>query len=325
MRALLAVAVVLALCACESRVIVLRTPTPQTGGPTASGSPSATATASPSPTKIVLRQLGPQSAASRLVSYERGGDVGPSTLRFVLTDDGRVVTAEAGGDLVQRKMTPSGAANLLLQALQTGYFAKDTSYLREPVPGTTPPAHGTTVFILVVANAGREVRVIVEPTGQPDDEQYQRSVPREKLTALARGYEDLSWVPANLWIDRTPQPYQPTYHRLFVLPQPNVAPGPLGADVESVWPFLTPIENAGETITGGSSGTAWRCAILVNDDALALGDALTRAGLVARYAAGTPMAIAALAWRGGTSTVRLQLSPLLPHEINTCAGAVPPA
>lgn len=273
------------LLACESRVIITRTPSPQSGGPSSPGSSAApSSTPSPTPAKVALRPIPSVTLPSRLLSYERGGDIAQTSLRFLLTDDGRVVTEDAGGDLVQRKLTPSGAAAMVLRAIETGLFERDANLGRDPLPGTTPPAHGTTVLIFVVANGTREVRVSVAPTGQPDDEFYQRSTTRERLTALARGYEDLSWVPASQWVESRPQPYQPAFHRLFVLSQPNVpavnplAPAGRPSDVDAIWPFLTPIGSVGEPI-GGSS---WRCAILVDSDALMLGDALARAGEITR-------------------------------------------
>jgi hypothetical protein len=319
----LVLVLVLSLVACEPRVIVTRTSSPQgerSSSPNASPAPSGSPTATP---KVAIRPIPSAVPASRLVSYERGGDIGHPSLRFLLTGDGRVITENNVGDLTQRKLTPSGAATMVLQAIQTGLFERDADFGRTPLPGTTPPAHGATVLIFVVANGTREVRVSVVPTGQPDDEFYQRSAERDKLTALARGYEDLSYVSADQWAEAQPQQYQPAFHRLFVLAQPSV-PASGAPDVDAVWPFLTAIESVGDLVPGGPGGTSWRCAVLVDDDARALGDALTRAALVARYGWGTTGATATLAWRGGAGSVRLQINPLLPHERATCEGATPP-
>jgi hypothetical protein len=313
----LPLALVLALVACEPRVIVTRTGSPQV-------QPTATATgATPSPTasttrpKIALRPIPTVTPPSRLLSSEQASDI-PVTplLRFLLTDDGRVITQDASGQLLQRRLTPTGAATMLLQAIQTGFFDKDASYPRVPVPGTTPPGRGPTFLILTVANAGREVRVSFEPTGQPDDEQYLKSATREKLTALARGYEDLSWVETNLWADSRPQPYQPAFQRLFILAEPNLAPVPGGTqpDAEAIWPFLTPIDAIGQPM----GGTLWRCAVVIDEDARSLADALGGAARRDRSSI-----TAALPWRT-TGSVRLALTPLMPHESASCAGAAPP-
>ena len=243
---------------------------------------------------------------------------------LVLTDDGRVVTEDASGELVQRKLTPSGAAAMVLRAIETGLFDRDASHPRVPVPGSTPPARGPIVFVLVVANGPRDVRISFEPSGQPDDELYQRSPTRDKLTALARGYEDLSSIAAIHWVESKPQPYQPAAHRLFVLGQPNVPyVAPLAAttsDVDEIWPFLTPVDRVGEQ----AGSTAWRCAILVDGDALTLGAALARAFAVPRYGWGSPIANVTLPWARATGSMRLQISPLLPHQPATCDGAAPP-
>ena len=317
---LLALVAVFALLACESRVIVTRTASPQVQ-PTASATGAASPTASAAPPKIALRPIPNLTPPSRLLSSQQASDIPvPPRLSFLLTDDGRVITQDTGGQLFQRKLTPTGTATLLLQAIQTGFFDKDASYARVPVPGTTPPARGPVFLILVVANAGREVRVSFEPTGQPDDEQYQKSTTREKLTALARGYEDLSWIPANHWADSGPaQLYQPAFQRVFILADPNLAPVPppgTQGDADAIWPFLTPIDALGSPMTG----TLWRCAVVVGDDARILIDALTHNGFVRRDG---PSVTAALAWRASGS-VRLAVTPLMPHENATCAGAAPP-
>jgi hypothetical protein len=308
---------VLALVACEPRVIVTRSGSPQVQPTATASGATASPTASTAPPKIALRPIPTVTPASRLLSSEQSTDIAVAPLlRFLLTDDGRVITQDAGGQLLQRKLTPTGSASMLLQAIQTGLFDKDANYPRVPVPGTTPPGRGPTFLILNVANAGREVRVSFEPTGQPDDEQYQKSTTREKLTALARGYEDLSWVATNLWADARPQPYQPTIQRLFILTQPNLAPPPGGTqrDAEVIWPFLTPIDAIGQPM----SGTLWRCAVMIDEDARYLVDAL--AGEAQRDRSSIT---AALPWRT-TGSVRLALTPLMPHEPANCAGASPP-
>jgi hypothetical protein len=316
----LALVLILPLLACEPRVIVSRTGSPQVQ-PTATASGAVPSpTASTAPPKIALRPIPSITPAARLLSSEQSGDIAVApVLRFLLTDDGRVITLDSSGELVERKLTPTGSATLLLQAIQTTYFDKDASYPRVPVPGTTPPGRGPTFLILVVANAGREVRVSFEPTGQPDDEQYQKSTTREKLTALARGYDDLLWVPANHWAESRPQPYQPALRRVFILAEPNLAPVPApgtGADADAIWPFLTPLDALGEPM----SGALWRCAVVNDGDARILSEALTRSG-VARRDRST--ITAALAWRA-TGSVRLAVTPLMPHEPPTCAGAAPP-
>ena len=316
----LALVLILPLLACESRVIVTRTGSPQVQ-PTATASGVASPTASTTPPKIALRPIPSVTPPSRLLSSEQASDIPVAPLlRFLLTDDGRVITQDTGGQLFQRRLTPTGAAAMVLQAIQTGLFDQDASYPRVPIPGTTPPGRGPVFLILVVANAGREVRVSFEPTGQPDDEQYQKSTTREKLTALARGYEDLSSVPANQWAESGPaQLYQPAFQRVFILADPNLPPVPppgTQGDADAIWPFLTPIDALGAPMTG----TLWRCAVVIGDDARILTDALTYNGFVRRNG---PSVTAALAWRASGS-VRLAVTPLMPHEPATCAGAAPP-
>jgi hypothetical protein len=315
----LALVLILPLLACDPRVIVSRTGSPQVQ-PTATASGAVPSpTASTAPPKIALRPVPSVTVPARLLSSEQSGDIAVApVLRFLLTDDGRVITLDSSGELVERKLTPTGSATLLLQAIQTTYFDKDAIYPRVPVPGTTPPGRGPTFLILVVANAGREVRVSFEPTGQPDDEQYQKSTTREKLTALARGYDDLSWIPANHWAESRPQPYRPAFQRIFVLAEPNLAPVPGGItpDADAIWPFLTPLDALGEPM----GGTLWRCAVVIDEDARILSEALTRSGVARRDRSSIT---AALAWRA-TGSVRLAVTPLMPHEPPTCAGAAPP-
>jgi hypothetical protein len=321
----LALVLILPLLACESRVIVSRSPSTQTAPASATPAVSGSPTATPSPVKVALRPATGLTTATRLLSYERVSDIPVApTLRLVLTDDGRVVTEDASGELVQRKLTPSGAAAMVLQAIETGLFDRDASHPRVPVPGTTPPARGPIFFVLVVANGPRDVRISFEPSGQPDDELYQRSPTRDKLTALARAYEDLSSIPASHWVESKPQPYQPAAHRLFVLAQPNTppagAPARQPSDVDEIWPFLTQPDRVGDQV----GTTPWRCAILVDGDALTLGVALARAFEIPRYGWGSRIANVTLAWERARGSMRLEVTPLLPHQPATCDGAAPP-
>jgi hypothetical protein len=312
----LAVVLVVPLLACEPRVIVTRTPTTQTATPSASSAPSASATPTPVPTKVALVPVPSESPATRLVSYERISDIPVApAIRFVLTDDGRVITEDSAGYLVQRKLTPSGAAAMVLQAIETGLFARDAQYPRELLPGRTLPARGVIVFVITVANGPRHVRVSFEPSGQPDDELFQPSATRDKLTALAHRYEDLSWVPASHWAETGSQGYQPAFHRLFVLTQPGVAAPPgTPLDADKIWPFVTTVDTIGEPL----GGSQWRCAVLVDEDARAL----SRAAILPGYGPGSAVGDTTLA--RGSGSVRLQIRPLWPHQPATCAGATAP-
>ena len=319
MKVLRAFAIVLLVCACDSRSITFQTPTPTGAGTTASsGSPSSSTRPTPKPT---LRPLLAASPVSRLLSYERGGDVGQPSLQLLLLADGRVISLQATGELFERRLTPSGTASLLLQVIQTGYFEKDAMYGRKPLPGSNPPAHGSTVMYFIVANGSREVRVAAIPSGQPDDNLYEPSPARDKITALARGLEDLSSLPASAWAETAWHNYSSSYHRLFVLPQPSVSVAGSEPDVETVWPFTPTPDSIGESLSGP---TPWRCAMLAGEDAFALGAALARANLIPAYTDGLPMITASLAWRAGNGALRMQMSPLFPHEAPTCAGAQVP-
>ena len=323
MRALLAVAAVLALCGCEPRSISFQSPNPTgTASATAAGSASPSGSAGPT-AKPTLRPLPTAATVSRLLSYERGGDIGQPTLRLLLLADGRVISEEPNGQLFHRRLTSSAAASLLLQAIQTGYFEKDAQYPREPLPGSTPPAHGATFISFVVDNGGREVRVSTIPTGQPDDNLYQPSAARDKISALARSFEDLSWLPAGAWADSVPTSYSSRHYRLFVLPQPSV-PAPASApDTDTTWPFTPTLETFGDALTTGTGVTPLRCGIVTFEDAAMLGDALVRARAVSSYASNLRTVTASLASRASGGSLMLQLTPVLPHEAPGCAGSQP--
>ena len=257
---------------------------------------------------------------SRLLSYERGGDVGRPAMRLLLLADGRVISEDPSGELFDRQLTPSGAASLLLQAISTGYFEKDATYLREPLPGSTPPAHGATSIFFVVSNGGRDVRVGTIPTGQPDDNLYQPSPARDKLSALARSFEDLSWVPTTSWADATPRTYLATFYRLFVQPLRNLS-SPPGApsDVDQLWPFTPAPEAIGDPVAGAPS---WRCAVLDLGDAEMFGRALAPRAIT-RYSPGLRTISVSLAWSAGNGLMDMQMTALFPHETPTCVGAQP--
>src|SRR5688572_7193896 len=114
----LALVAAIALLACEPRVIVTRTGSPQVQ-PTATGS-APSPTASTAPPKIALRPVPSITPAARLLSSQQSSDIPVAPrLRFLVTDDGSVITLDSGGQLFQRRLTPTGTATLLLQAIQT--------------------------------------------------------------------------------------------------------------------------------------------------------------------------------------------------------------
>jgi hypothetical protein len=241
-------------------------------------------------------------------------------MRLLLLADGQVISEDASGELFERRLTPNAAASLLLQAISTGYFEKDATYLREPLPGSTPPAHGATSIFFVVANAGRDVRVGTFPTGQPDDNLYQPSAARDKLSALARSFEDLSWVPTTSWADATLRTYVAPVHRLFVQPLPNLS-SPPGApsDIDELWPFTPAPEAIGDPVTGAAS---WRCVVLDLGDAEMFGNALAPRAIT-RYSSGLRTISVSLPWRAGSGLIDMQMTALFPHETPTCVGAQP--
>ena len=260
---------------------------------------------------------------SRLLSYERGGDIGVPTLRLLLLADGRVITEEPNGQLFYRRLTPNGAASLLLTAISTGYFEKDAIYPREPLPGSTPPAHGVTIINFVVDNAGREVHVSTIPTGQPDDNLYKPSAARDKISALARSFEDLSTLPASVWAEANPTSFSAQLYRVFVLPQPSIQPPPAAPNAETTWPFTPGLDVFGEPLATTMGLLDLRCGIVGSDDAFAIGDALARARAIPTYTSALRVVTATLATRANSGSVRLEISPVFPHEAPTCAGSHP--
>src|SRR5687768_10045656 len=98
----LALVLIVPLLACESRVIVTRTGSPQVQ-PTATASGGAPSpTASTTPPKIALRPVPSFTPAARLLSSEQSSDIPvPPFLRFLLTDDGRVITRDSSGQIFQ--------------------------------------------------------------------------------------------------------------------------------------------------------------------------------------------------------------------------------
>ena len=316
---------VVPLLACESRVIVSRSPSP--GAPSSSASAAA---ASPSgsarPTaKPTLGPLTTQTPVSRLLSYERGGDIGQPALQLLLLADGRVIALQSSGQLFERKLTASGTASLLLKAIETGYFERDASYIREPKPGTTPSAQGATFLIFLVANGSREVRVAAVPSGQPDDNLYQPSPARDKITAFARSLEDLSWLPASAWSETMWHSYSSPFHRLFILPQPNVTVPAGEPDVDAAWPFSPEPDVVAEQLVTPGTATAWRCAIVNSIDANAIGSSFARARAISSYVDALPLISGSLAWRAQSGAMRFQMGPLFPHEPAICRGAAPPS
>jgi hypothetical protein len=155
---------------------------------------------------------------------------------------------------------------------------------------------------------------------QPDDNLYQPSPARDKLSALARSFEDLSWVPTTSWADATPRTYLATFYRLFVQPLRNLS-SPPGApsDVDQLWPFTPAPEAIGDPVTGAPS---WRCAVLDLGDAEMFGRALAPRAIT-RYSPGLRTISVSLAWSAGNGLMDMQMTALFPHETPTCVGAQP--
>ena len=152
------------------------------------------------------------------------------------------------------------------------------------------------------------------------------SATRDKLTALARGYEDLSWVPASSWADAA-RAGVPARLAAGVRPRRSrvVAPGPAGAR-------LTRTRSGRSSFRSIRSGP---CRRADERHALAMRGRRRRRCAHARSIAGARCRHLALrlrcAHRGGAAPVarggvRCDSSsrPLLPHEPATCTGALPP-
>jgi hypothetical protein len=279
---------VLALSACQGSLATSADPSElsdPTLKPTGLPSPDPTATPSPqasepmdpndpAPVDAIVGEL--------VVRFETSGlSRGyPGTL----VADGRLTIPTASG-YVQQRMTPVGVSVVTERMLQSGLFDKDTA-LAQPLYPDHDPICGE--------GLGQYAYHSIElwQDGAPTTltwftyllSEFHCYEPSPRVDAANQLLHDLSaaarWLPPDVWADRVLRTYSPAWYRLSTVAQPwpsDAAPAPLVDDVD--WPLADTLLSFGERhdIRPYAPHVS-RCAVIGNDDADAVTDALTSAG-----------------------------------------------
>ncbi len=267
-----------------------------------------------------------------MLRYQRFSDIPVPGPELLVTADGRLLEAASWeSDLSVRRLSPSGVELLRRSALDTGLFTQTHQIKRRPLPGASPNLNrGFESLAITVRTADRDISVSTFAR-DGEDALYTWDAGREELLALAGRLSDLSWLPASAWADQIPRPYVAPFHRLYIqtasslttcvgAPASNCFDPTVAIPVSDVWPF---------TVDPGQLGIAvardpnWpptygaRCAILVADDARALGEGIARTNGES-YHPERRITSARYRWPGGKGEVHVQLEPLLPDVAPTC-------
>lgn len=308
-----------------------------TSTPRATAAPSPTATPAATARPLRTPQPLPSAALPDLVlSYQRDSDIpsihGPELL---VTADGQLLSAPGWGkDLSVRRLSPSGVDLLRRTVLDTGLFTATHQIQRRALPGASPNlGRGFESLSIRVRDAARDV-VVSTFARDGEDALYTWDAGRQEFLALADRLSDLSWLPESAWADRTPRPYDATFHRLYIQTTPNLTdcggrPGttncldPLvSIRVDEVWPFTVDPGRFGTMVAtepGWPATYGARCAILTAEDARILGEAISRTNGTT-YHPERRTTSSKYRWPAGGGEVYLQLEPLLPQVPPTCDG-----
>lgn len=284
---------------------------------TACAAPGGMGTGSDQPSGRPTPIAHPSGGGLVLRTWTAGGFVAPDYLfgqppDFTLTGDGRVIEpgavpaiypGPAITPLLERRLTEAGVQRLIAEALGTGLFDHDRTYTGAASHIADAP---TTTFTL--GADGRTVNVAVYALGMsqgggaalPADE----AAAGKALLTLAQRLEDLSWLPADDWVDSTSVPYDPPAVRLLVRNADGEQPDPSGISfTEVAWPGPGNPATFGEPWPSGDA----RCGVVTGSDAVAWMTALRAANSLTRFVA-------------GAHRYRIVARLLLPDEPRTCGS-----
>ncbi len=289
---------------------------PPTTSPTPAPTVNASPSSSPSPSAAVYGPIGtPEPTGAALVIHQDWSDTGPVLDRTVVLADGRVVRMVIEPErpiVVEERLLSARGLELVLAAVDANPLF-ERSQTRAFV--ASPPACCGAGDAIKLVRDGREVTVgrmlmppeVYAPSAAWDD--FERLLGR--LDALE------TWLPADAWTQRKPQPFAAPAYRLRV--EASVSPDPPLGPI--AWPAgfdPTSFGVAGPDSPGRCGIVAPEIALAISRQADALRAAqgrashptLAEAALYDGVVAGTP---------DGRS-LALSFNVLLPHQVTTDAG-----
>jgi hypothetical protein len=238
-----------------------------------------------------------------------------------MTADGTAIwrpvsTTEFAGYLT-RRLTTDGLAELRELIFGGGLLDADATHELEPLPDAEPPGRGGFAHTFTVGEGADEV--VVTSVGWFGDEEeaayYEPSPERRALDTLANQLRDPeSLLAEDAWEDPATA-YEADEYLLVLSAYRGV--GPSDPDLPEI---SLPIDGSPDEwgVPYGDIEPA-RCGVIDREDAMAIVDALTEAGVNEDNSVGLDRAtVATLDWADGTASLDLWLLPRVPGDYPTC-------
>jgi hypothetical protein len=281
----------------------------------AAPTPSPIASATLLPT---LAAVAPEAIAVRLARLQ---GIGPAQPTLTIYEGGRVLTLSEENELFQRQLTQAGIDLVQAEMLETGLFEQSGSYPIEIREGAQPPGIEVPFDRFTLATENGTVQVGSVP--YEDLTWMVHSPEREALIALAERLVDLSWLPADAWLNVDAVPYQPRAYLLLGGDVPiNEGLDPAGPDMTSVnWPLPGGPERLGAPFVSadGTQSFIDRCLVIGPEAFAGLVRAVADAGFDWSGSASSLFHAVSVPWRSRGIEVDLVARPLLPEESLSCA------
>jgi hypothetical protein len=225
---------------------------------------------------------------------------------------------------IEARLTPEGLQRVRDEIEQAAVLDVSADVQAELRPGAEPVGRGVSLYRFE-RMVGDE-RVVVT-SGDPRDYTDQAELwvippAMPVLAALADRLRDpAAWLGAEAFAEESHR-FEPEHYLLLIDLFPEVGGADeFAADVDAVpWPFGAPIEGAGEPLDIGGGGLGARC--LVIDSAQAAEMAAAEKGVGENRDFGSWLSTLEYGWERADGFVQVSLTPLLPHQVGSCASLV---
>jgi hypothetical protein len=280
----------------------------------------------PTPVGSELPTASPPAAASGALLIRLTGcsdTCGPEPGTTIL-EDGRVIWQDPQLRPIEGRLTPEALEQVRAEIEQAGVLDVSADVQAELRPGAEPIGRGVSLyrFERVVG----DTRVVVT-SGDPRDyvDQAELWIIPPAMPALAALADKLSnpvgWLGAAAFAEESHR-FEPEHYLLLIDLFPEVGgAGDFDVDVDAVpWPFGAPIEGAGEPLDIGGGGLGSRCLVL--DAAQAAELAAAERGVGENREFRSWLSTLEYGWERADGFVQVSLTPLLPHQVGSCANLV---
>ena len=300
-----------------TRLMVICLAVAACGSPTTSPAPSPTPSTLPTPstsstlpttqTPAPATSSSPRPAGGLVLRVDVSGDVDvgvwPDASYY---DDGTVITPGDVGEVVVRRLTASGLAELLRTVEISGLLDRPRQFV------ALLPGAGLNSYTVDVVLPGRApVRAMAAVNAEVTDD-------AARFVQLAHDLADpVGSLPAASWADVDPEPFVPTQVRVGTVIE-EVAGASYPVDIADIdWPLAQPFDGLGDVLDE-VPGYTKRCAVLAVADVDAIRAAFADSGVSPER---DPVQSTTLGFGSGR-TIRFEFVDLLPDGVPGCD--VPP-